>query len=191
MFFWHRQILYIKGKLSNLLSHKSHGSSRCDRPAACGLRRCVEQVDNTVRLSYTPEVVFRNDFTLPLRAATRRIELSQCRDPDGLVNIRASFGRGIGEKQRPVARQGLCNGCQRRSVHKIKKMQPNNGSYALWCTSWIRNGRTSVAEVTNVDFLLGSYSKAKASRWHWHSDRDSGSVCCAPCRLPSFWRPVR
>lgn len=107
---WHRQILHINGKLSHLLSHLSHGSSRCDK--RCGLQRCVEQVGNTVRLAHTPEAVSRNDSAVPLEAATRRVELSQCRDPDGLVDIRASFGRGIGDKQRPLAREGLCNGYQ-------------------------------------------------------------------------------
>lgn len=49
---WHRQILYIKGKLSHLVSHLFHGSLRCGR--RCGLWRCIKQVDDTVRFAHTP-----------------------------------------------------------------------------------------------------------------------------------------
>lgn len=61
---WHRQILYINGKLSHLVSHQYHGSSTCDK--RCGLRRCFEQVDDAVRLAHTPEAVSRNDSAVPL-----------------------------------------------------------------------------------------------------------------------------
>lgn len=56
---WHHQILYIKGKLSHLVSHLFHGSLRCGR--RCGLRKCIKQVDDTVRFAHTLGAVSRND----------------------------------------------------------------------------------------------------------------------------------
>lgn len=37
----------------------------------------------------------------------------------------------------------------------MKKMQPNNDSYALWCASRTRNGSMLLADVTGLGGVVG------------------------------------
>lgn len=73
----------------------------------------------------------------------------------------------------------------------MKKMQPNNGSYALLCTSRTRNGRMLVADVTGLGVVVGPLLQQRRLGGTNTVIGMLALVCCAPCRLSSLWRPVR
>lgn len=118
-----------KGELSHLLSHQSHGSSRCDRSAACigASSKSTTQSDSPTHLKQYPGT------TLPCRSEQRAGALSSRN-----VGIPTAWLASEHLSEEALARssgQSLDKVCvmavKRRRLHKVQKMQPNSGSYAL------------------------------------------------------------